>query len=314
MKSLFCGLLAATYLSSSAFAHDGDTDNYTARVDDHAPIGVMADHFHKKGDWMASARFMHMNMGNPISAMGPQTMNSEMVMVGFMYAPADWVTLMAGTGFKDSRSEMMMAGMMGGMPMQSSMKASGISDTKISALFPIVGTKTNRLVAAAALSLPTGQNDAITQSGMRINTGMQPGSGSYGFLPSLTYVRFNPKWSYGTQGSAKIWLDDNSFGERLGNSWKMTAWASYTLQDNISISTRLAFEEINPVKTSKMSALSGVAAQRLTSYIGANYVIRSGVLKGHRLALEVGVPISQGRGAYALEAKSSLMIGWQLAW
>ena len=29
---------------------------------DHAPIGVMADHRHAKGEWMLSYRFMRMNM------------------------------------------------------------------------------------------------------------------------------------------------------------------------------------------------------------------------------------------------------------
>ena len=38
-----------------------------SRPDDHAPIGVMGDHAHKKGEFMISARVMHMEMsGNQI--------------------------------------------------------------------------------------------------------------------------------------------------------------------------------------------------------------------------------------------------------
>ena len=46
---------------------------YAANAIHHAPIGVMGDHFHKKGEWMVSLRFANMQMkknifnGNSIS-------------------------------------------------------------------------------------------------------------------------------------------------------------------------------------------------------------------------------------------------------
>jgi len=37
------------------------------RADSHAPIGVMGEHMHKKGEWMLSYRYMYMDMeGNRI--------------------------------------------------------------------------------------------------------------------------------------------------------------------------------------------------------------------------------------------------------
>jgi len=44
-------------LSGPALADSG------TRPDDHAPIGVMADHYHHAGEWMFSYRFMRMEMG-----------------------------------------------------------------------------------------------------------------------------------------------------------------------------------------------------------------------------------------------------------
>ena len=32
------------------------------RADSHAPIGVMGEHMHKKGEWMLSYRYMYMDM------------------------------------------------------------------------------------------------------------------------------------------------------------------------------------------------------------------------------------------------------------
>lgn len=58
--SLCAGALVVTCLSTPSLAHD-------VMADDHAPIGVMADHAHKKGEVMVSIRHMHMEMsGNQI--------------------------------------------------------------------------------------------------------------------------------------------------------------------------------------------------------------------------------------------------------
>ena len=103
--------LAASFVpANSAQAHD-------VYADDHAPIGVMADHAHKKGEVMFSFRAMHMEMrGNQIGTdsvdpdtiattvpnrfagmpMQPPTlrivpteMRTDMYMLGAMYAPPD---------------------------------------------------------------------------------------------------------------------------------------------------------------------------------------------------------------------------------
>ena len=84
------------------------------------PIGVMGNHTHTQGDWMVSYRYMHMDMGgnrngtnklSPLEISGdfanttgvgpatlrivPTEMSMDMHMPGVMYAPTDWVTLMA---------------------------------------------------------------------------------------------------------------------------------------------------------------------------------------------------------------------------
>ena len=107
MKStlILSSLLTLPILDSQLKAHELTTN----RPDGHAPIGVMADHTHKTGEWMASYRYMHMFMdgnrsdtysiavgdvlaGWPVS---PLEMTMEMHMVGLMYAPSDEVTFMA---------------------------------------------------------------------------------------------------------------------------------------------------------------------------------------------------------------------------
>lgn len=304
-KSYVKTLATVALLTSSAVAaHDGDA--YTSRVDDHAPIGVMADHYHKTGEWMASARYMTMKMGNPISAMGPQEMTSHMVMAGMMYAPTDWVTLTAGTSFRDKTMKMAMNGE------TTTMSNSNMGDLGLNAIFPVYTTDNSRLLFKAGVSLPTGKIAAANDMDMRYSLMLQSGTGSYGFTPAVTYSQFNDGWSFGAQLKANIWLDDNSFGERAGDVWTGTTWGSYTIIDNFSISGRLSVESKDTTLTTTQA--SGDASETAMGYVGANYVFRNGALAGHRFAVEFGKRLAASRGDHNLEAAHVITIGWQLAW
>ncbi|WP_308909318.1 transporter [Pseudokordiimonas caeni] len=302
---------ASALFSTAATAHDGD--GYSARVDDHAPIGVMADHFHRKGEWMASARLMLMSMDDPRMATGAQKMSGTMVMAGMMYAPADWVTLTAGLSWadRDITMAMPMGGMMGGT-MESEMSAKGIGDLKLNALFPVIADKENRFLLKAGITLPTGKNGLESDAGTRLMASMQPGTGSYAFTPAATYVRFGEGWSLGLQAAADLYLDHNDYGEKTGDQYKATAWASYTLVDNLSASVRVAQAWDKPLKSAMV--MGGETSTQTTLLGGFNYVIRSGALKGNRFAVEVGLPVGGDRGWRPLKPDTSLTLGWQLAW
>ena len=86
----------------------GDHAKHSAKM--HGPIGLMGDHFHKKGESMVSIRYMKMSMNqnyigskkisdseilqlpNPNGmpknlSVVPQDMDMDMIMLGAMYAP-----------------------------------------------------------------------------------------------------------------------------------------------------------------------------------------------------------------------------------
>jgi len=128
VRRLFCEILtmkiqliagaALLCAAAPALAHEGDGGQVTYATD-HAPIGVMADHRHKKGEWMLSYRYMYMDMSgnrdgtdglspeeivttvaNPFGApptlrVVPTDMPMQMHMVGGMYGLSDRITLMA---------------------------------------------------------------------------------------------------------------------------------------------------------------------------------------------------------------------------
>ena len=115
-----CVLVCALMLLTQINAHEPAKKRM--RADSHGPIGVMADHMHKKGEYMLSYRHMYMDMsgnefnGSNISAdtivttianrfygasgqpaklrVVPEKMEMHMHMIGAMYAPSDWLTLM----------------------------------------------------------------------------------------------------------------------------------------------------------------------------------------------------------------------------
>ncbi len=86
------------------------------RPDGHAPIGVMADHMHGGGEWMASYRYMHMSMDGLNRSdqqarqagfgVVPEHMTMDMHMFGLMYAPTDSLTLMFMTNYVTKDMEM----------------------------------------------------------------------------------------------------------------------------------------------------------------------------------------------------------------
>ena len=122
LVAAFAAATCSMHVSAEVTGHA-----HTARADSHAPIGVMADHMHGKGEWMFSYRFMTMNMQGNLknsSAIDPDTivttepnrffgmpgmpptlrivpldMTMDMHMLGLMYAPSDKLTLMFMTHY-----------------------------------------------------------------------------------------------------------------------------------------------------------------------------------------------------------------------
>ena len=60
MKKLFISIFAlcSLYEPMKVFADSGEL------AISHAPIGIMGDHFHNKGEWMFSARYVGMSMAD----------------------------------------------------------------------------------------------------------------------------------------------------------------------------------------------------------------------------------------------------------
>jgi hypothetical protein len=341
---LFKNILLPLLLAFSFASHNSLGDDWTsARPDGHAPIGVMGDHAHKQGEWMFSYRTMHMDMdGNrngdsKVSTtdvladfvVSPTSMTMDMQMFGAMYAPSDMLTLTVMVPYIEL--EMDHVNRMG---TSFTTKSSGLGDVKLGGLYTLQDGHNSSLLLNFSISLPTGSNteEGTTPAGkVRLPYPMQLGSGTYDFLPGLTYLSQSDQYSWGAQGIATIRTGKDQ-GYRLGNRFDGTLWLAKKLSDSLSISVRVSGEKWGDIKgaddkisralmpmgmgpfPSVPTAFTNLrGGSRANFAVGANYYIRSGFASGHRLAAELGVPIYQTLDGPQLETNWTATLGWQLA-
>ncbi len=264
----------AVCAGSIAHAHD-------VNALDHAPIGVMGDHRHAKGEWMASYRLMHMDMGGaqigtdnvdadtivttipnrfagmpmqpPTLRIVPTEMRMDMHMLGFMYGLSDRVTLMAMGNFV--AKEMDHTVYRGGMGMaqlgEFRTSPSGFGDTKVAALVGL----TDDIHVNAGLSIPTGSiaktGEILTPMGMtpavRLPYPMQLGSGTWDLEPGVTWRGQSDTMGWGAQLRGTIRLSENDAGYAQGNRAMATAWVARSVSQGVAVSGRVQAETVGRV-------------------------------------------------------------------
>ena len=342
-------LLMPFNASANEASISGNHHHNELRADSHAPIGVMGDHMHEKGEWMVSYRYMRMHMednrdgtddlstaeilatpnifGMPANLrVIPEEMTTDMHMVGAMYAPTDWITLMAMGHYIDREMDHSTYNMAGTKIGEFKTTASGWGDTRIGGLIRLHQDQTHHIHLNAGLSLPTGsikeRDDVLAPTGMtptlRLPYAMQLGSGTYDLLPGVTYTGTSDKWGWGTQYNATLRLGENSQSYTLGNKHQISAWGSYSWRPSLSTSLRVTAEteeEIDgrdsqiaaPVQTANPENYGG---ERISTSLGLNYVVPTGTLAGHRLSVEATLPVYQDLNGPQMKRDNAVVLGW----
>jgi len=290
--------LAAIQVSPQlALGHENST------ASSHAPLGVMGDHLHKKGEFMFSYRYMRMDMDG--SRIGTRRVSARET-VGTMANPGQFVVA-------PTRMPMDMH-MLGGMY--------GLTDNiTLMGMTSYISNSMDHLWKAG-ISLPTGSTDERDDTPAMQNAflpyPMQLGSGTYDLLPAITYAGRNHTLSWGAQANAVIRTGDNDEGYTLGDKLGATAWLAKDFNDSLSLSVRLNYQDtdniggfnsaLNPrmIQTANTTLQAG---DRTDLSLGVNYLFKN----GHRLAVEYGEAIQQDLSGPQLEVSSVLTIGWQKA-
>ncbi len=177
----------------------------------------------------------------------PNSMTMAMHMIDLMYAPTDWLTLMLMPQFVDMH--MAMRGLDGAQDpgvignnvdphithhIQNPHETGGIGDLGMYAMFKVFDNGTHHVHATAGFSAPTGDvNQQLRRAhgvdGGYHDYGMQLGSGTWDFKPSLTYTGQFNDLSWGAQANGTVRMENkNSSGYALGDLFQATAWGGYS--------------------------------------------------------------------------------------
>lgn len=260
----------------------------------------------------------------------PTKMDMFMHMFGTMFAPTDDLTLMLMVNYVEKDMDhITFAGGAGTTRLGTfTTKSSGLGDTKLSGLYRLYTDEIHHLHLNLGVSVPTG---SITESDtvlaptgatptLRLPYAMQLGSGTYDALPGVTYTGRWSDVSWGAQYRAEIRLnDENDEGYRLGDKHALTAWLAYQWAPWISTSVRMEGTTqtsirgidpaiVAPVQTADPDNYGG---ERLDLLFGVNMVGQRGLLKGHRFAVEAGLPVYQDLNGPQMETDFLLTVGWQ---
>ncbi len=309
------------------------------RPDGHAPLGVMGDHLHESGEFMLTYRYMNMRMdGTRMGefevtfedvlddfAITPLNMTTQMHMVSAMFAPADWLTLMGSVPFVLKNMEHLTQAFD-----FFETNTSGIGDAKVQGLIGLFDEGPYRAHLNAGLSIPTGSLDlmdvtpASAPGEARLAYPMQLGSGTFDLMPGLTVLAMNEVASVGAQGGAVFHMGENDQGYAQGDLFRLTGWAAYRFTEYVSGSARFEWQRwqdivgvdetfAGAVRTDVIPTvrtdLSG--GTRLDLPLGVNIFVPEGPLAGHRLAVEVILPISQDLNGPQLQSDWMVVVGWQ---
>ncbi|MEE2783782.1 MAG: transporter [Pseudomonadota bacterium] len=255
----------------------------------------------------------------------PTHMDMDMHMLGLMYAPNNRVTLMAMASQMNKR--MRHTTYQGGIGTtrlgRFEARSKGWGDSKIKALIRLNDDQRHRWHATFGLSLPTGslqeEDVVLAPNGahprLRLPYPMQLGSGTYDFLAGLTYSGGIAPWGWGAQWESTNRLGRNDEDYRLGNSHLLQGWVSRRVSRVQSLSLRLIARRTGNVDGRDLRIMAPVQTadpgrqryRRTELWLGTNVVLA----KGHRLALEIGRPLTQTVDGPQMDMDWQAMFGWQ---
>ncbi|MBI4945631.1 MAG: transporter [Bacteroidetes bacterium] len=314
------------------------------------PAGVMISTVHPKGTWMFSYTYMNTMMENNLVGtnkvddpfiynhyiMSPQNMRMDMQMLMVMYGVSDKLNVMLMSNYNILTMNMnMMQGMtinMNGSAMSNSDSTtssltSGLGDTKLYALYSLLNRNGHFLIASGGFSIPTGsinkkgRSDNTMYPGTRLPYVMQLGSGTFDFMPGVTYVMKKNKITCSAQVLSVIRPFYNSIGYHFGNELTFNVWTAYQWFPWMSSSMRFESYTSGTIKGNDPQVYAVMepdanpmcyGGYRLSGYAGINFFITKGRLRNNKFSVEYGLPFYQNLNGPQQSIHSTLYAVWAL--
>lgn len=276
-------------------------------------------------------RFFGMPGQPPTLRVVPSEMKADMHMFGAMYGMNDKVTLMAMLPYIEKEmTAITYAGPTGTTVLGVSKRHSeGVGDVKIGATFGLLTKGAQKLNFNLAVSLPTGSikevDQMLTPMGTtpirRLGYPMQLGSGTIDLIPALTYQSIQGPLNWGAQVRGTIRMGSNTEGYSLGDEAAVTAWASYQTTPWLSLSGRVeartlgSIDGIDPNIAGPAPGANPdyMGGDIVTLFAGADLTPKNGALRGHKIGVELGLPVYQKTNGPKLTTDWTLALAWRKA-
>jgi hypothetical protein len=267
----------------------------------------------------------------------PSWMNASMYMLELMYAPLDWLTLMVMPTYMNMSMQsrgLLTAQEQASLPpdvqamylhhTSHEHSSGGIGDTGLYAMFRLFDGGAQRAHLSLGVTAPTGDVSVKLRDTHQIDAGfdhygMQLGSGTWDFNPSVTYQASLNPWFFGAQASAVVRMQDrNASGYALGNVFQATAWAGCTSDEGFSVTLRGVYTQQGAIRgayngtfyqLSPLDYRSNYGGRFWDVGLGASYTF-NGTLAGNRLAVEWLQPVADDFNGYQLERRGTLYATW----
>jgi hypothetical protein len=277
--------------------------------------------------------------------------------IDLSYSPWDRVTLMVTPQLIDTHQDQTAVSPAGerllhpGQPSPPSFRhtTAGIGDTGVTVLGSLLKGEFYQLDAGLGLSLPTGSvAKRINTGSYYLDYGLQPGSGTVDFTPSVTYQGHQGRFAWGGQVEAVKRLQArNDAGYALGDRVEGSVWGSVGILPWLSASvrgigtwegatqgqfkphfvpTRIGFKVVHgqpipiykdvltpQVELGPMDQSGSYGGRYGDIGLGVSAVIPRGAFAGNRLSVEWRVPVADDVKGYQLSRSSTLSVTWDTA-
>ncbi len=325
-----------------------------------APAGVMFEHMMAQSDeFMVGYRYMYGRQagdmlqgthavsdqaianqacGKEECQSAPAYMNMHMHMLELMYAPTDWLTLMLMPQFVDMNMSL--------RPLETvedgeihKHSTGSVGDTGMYAMFKLFDQGGHHLHTTLGVTAPTGEHDIKLGSQHShssessdeeaggspgyIHYGMQLGSGTWDFKPSLTYTGSLDQWLWGAQINGTVRMENsNASGYALGDIVQSSIWGGYNVLDWLSATVRGVYTVQGTIRNGfNGDHPTDGTVDHARNYggrfgdvgFGLSAVVPEGDLAGNRFAFEWLQPVSDDVNGYQLEREGALSASWSLA-
>ena len=307
------------------------------RPDGHAPIGMRGGRTLESGAIEFSYRFSQLNskgvwLANdslPLATtlefydQAPLTLSNQTHNASVSYGVTQELTLIAGIDYSSRQREQLTTGGVFYVT-----KSRILGDLTVSGLYNFLEVGGYKAHIHLGARVPTGSTDINAETPFsspdieRMPYDMRPGAGTFALLPALTVQTQNEVASVGGQVNAMVPLGTNDNGYSLGNSFDATAWAAYMVNEYISISARVMWQNWGGIQGADPALDPDqdpgndgffLEGERIDLPIGINFYLPEGSrFEGHRLSIEAIFPISHEYEGPQFGLDWGVVVGWQV--